>query len=344
MRERPTLQDIAAKVGVSLTTVSQTLNNKGAVSRKTRTRVLKAAEALGYQQRVAVAPRLNAQMTSVAMVVKHDPDASKPTNPFHYDIIKGIEKQCRALGLDLRYTSVDVDENSRTLEVPDILDNRDVHGVLMVGAVVEDGASFLGAVGDRPLVFVNGYLRGAPYDRVGIDNRSGAYDATRYLLEQGHRKIGFVGGGKGTHPSIGERREGYQGALEEADSDDKPRFADSLILRPDFAEPAAHTLLADNPEITAVVAASDNVAMGVMKAAAALGLRLPEDLSLVGFDNLSAVRHLSPPLTTMNIDKGYMGALAVRHLYDSPVFPERPATTLLVRPDLVVRASVSERG
>ena len=343
MRERATLRDIASRVGVSLTTVSQTLNNKGAVSQKTRTRVLKAAEALGYQQRVVVAPRLNAQMTSVAMVVKHDPDASKPTNPFHYDIIKGVEKQCRALGLDLRYTSVDVDENSRTLELPDILANRDVHGVLMVGAVVEDGPGFLEAVGDRPLVFVNGYLRGAPYDRVGIDNRSGAFDATKYLTEQGHRKIGFVGGGEGTHPSIGERREGYRLALLEAGIA-PPYFADSLILRPDFAEPAAHSLLSEEPGISAVVAASDNAAMGVMKAAASLGLRLPEDLSLVGFDNLSAVRHLSPPLTTINIDKAYMGALAVRHLYDSPVFPERPSTTLLVRPNLVVRSSVRERG
>ena len=130
-------------------------------------------------------------------------------------MIKGIEKQCRELGLDLRYTSVDVDENSRTLELPDILDNREVHGVVMVGAVVEDGPAFLNRVGERPLVFINGYLRGAAYDRVGIDNRAGGYDAARYLLEQGHKCVAFVGGGEGAHPSINERREGYLRALQE---------------------------------------------------------------------------------------------------------------------------------
>ena len=342
MGERTTLRDVAAQAGVSLTTVSQTLNNKGAISAGTRHKVMAAAERLGYQQRVLLEPRLAVQPSKLTMLIKRDPNEKTP-NPFHYYVIKGIEAQCWALGLELRFSSIAVDENSRILELPSAISLGATDGLLIVGAVVEDGRAFLDRLGERPVVFINGYLYGASYDRICIDNRAGAYDATAYLLEQGHTRIGFVGGGREVHPSVNERREGYLKALEDAEIDARRvnLCVDSFILTPDYAAVAAKKLLETHPEITALVGASDNVAMGIYKAAKSLSLRIPHDLSVVGFDNIHGVEHLTPPLTTMNIDKEYLGAAAVRHLYDAPARPQRPNLTTLVRPELLVRQSVA---
>ena len=345
MKERTTLRDVAAQAGVSSTTVSQTLNNKGAISASTRHKVMVAAEQLGYQARGLASPHVTGRLAKLTMLIKRDPDEKAP-NPFHYYVMKGIEAQCRQLGLELRYSSIAVDENSRVLELPSTASLGATDGLLIVGAVVTDGRAFLDRLGERPAVFINGYLRGANYDRICVDNRAGAYDATAYLLEQGHTRIGFVGGGREVHPSINERREGYLKALEEA-GETAPYSdlcADSFILTPDYAAVAARKLLVAHPEITALVGASDNVAMGIYKAAKSLGFRIPQDLSVVGFDNIHGVEHLTPPLTTMNIDKAYLGAAAVRHLYDAPSRPQRPNLTTLVRPELLVRQSVSSRS
>ena len=341
MGERATLRDIAVRARVSLTTVSQALNNKGAISKETRDKVLKTAERLGYQQRAPISPRLSQRPSKLTMLIKRDPDEKAP-NPFHYYVMKGIEEQCRQLGLELRYSSIAVDENSRVLELPAKSGLRQSDGVLIVGAVVEDGQAFLDRIGERPVVFINGYLRGASYDRICIDNRAGAYDATTYLLEQGHTRIGFVGGGRKVHPSINERREGYLRALEDAGLDASyGRCADSFILTPEYAATATKKLLKSRPEITALVGASDNVAMGIYKAAKSLNLRIPHELSVIGFDNIHGVEHLTPSLTTMNIDKEFLGAAAVRHLYDAPAHLNRPNLTTLVQPELIVRQSVS---
>ncbi len=339
MGVRATLRDVAGQAGVSLTTVSQALNNKGAISEGTRHKVIAAARQLGYEPRTLPAPRPQARPGKLTMLVKRDPDEKTP-NPFHYYVMKGVEAQCRQLGLELRFSSIAVDENSRVLELPAAPGLGHADGVLIVGAVVEDGVAFLAELGERPVVFVNGYLRGAGYDRVCIDNRAGAYDAARYLLEQGHTRVGFVGGGRDVHPSLNERREGYLRALTDAGIE-VSYCADSIVLTPDYAAAAARGLLEAHPDVTALVGASDNVAIGIYRAAARLGLRVPRDLSVVGFDNVHGVDHLTPPLTTMNIDKEFLGAAAVRHLYAAAAQPTRPHTTTLIRPDLVIRHSVA---
>lgn len=337
MNERATLKDIADLAGVSLTTVSQTLNNKGAISKSTRTRVLEVAEQLGYQQRSAKGSEV--RLSTLTMLVKRDPDEKSP-NPFHYYVMKGVEEQARQLGLELRFSSLSVDENSRALELPSQLDIRNTDGFLIVGAVVENGAAFSEHIGDRPAVFINGALQDADCDGVDIDNRKGTFEATRHLINQGHRYIGFVGGGKNTHPSIGERREGYARAMREQGLSDI-HFADSIILSPEYGAEATKELLENQPQLTALVAATDNVAIGALSAARTLGLSVPEDLSLVGFDDLPGVEHLSPPLSTMAVNKELMGSWGVKLLYDFAAQRDRPCLSVLVSPKLIPRSTVA---
>jgi LacI family transcriptional regulator len=337
MKARATLQDIALKAGVSLSTASQALNHRGAISAETRARVLEAAERLGYRRR-ATPPTGVRPLRSVAMLVKRDPRDDAANSPFYYFVIKGIEAASRQLGLELHFATVDVDDHSRVTAYPQVLEHAGVDGFVLVGAVITDGPDFVARLGSRPFVLIDGYLAGHGCDRVGIDNQAGARIATEYLIARGHRHIGFVGGDANAHPGLQERRAGYLEALREHGL--TPYLADSLVMTPSSAEPAARRLLTDTPQLTAIFAASDYVAMGVMRAAEALGRRAPEDLSLVGFDNLHLSEHLSPPLTTVGVDKHYLGVLGLRYLYESAVTLERPNVTLLVAPTLVERASV----
>lgn len=332
---KATVKDVAELAGVSPATVSQTLNNKGTISQGTRTKVLEAAQSIGYRHRSLIDQNQQA-LTMLTMVVKRDPDEKAP-NPFHYHIIKGIEQQCRNLDIDLRFSSINVDENSHAIETPAVLNSK-TDGFLLVGVVIDDGDSFLRMVGARPYVFVNGHLAQHSFDSVEADNRGGSYTATHYLIQNQHRRIAFLGGGKQVHPSINERRLGYQQAMQ--DHQLKPLVMDSMLLRPEQGIQTALTLLQNHPDITALVTGNDNLAISTMQAARTLGYVLPDDLSIIGFDDQQGVGHLTPALTTMHVDKTYMGCLGVQLLHNSALYPKQSHVITLVRPELIIRSSV----
>lgn len=333
---KATLKAVAQLAGVSLATASQTLNRKGAISQDTRERVLAAAHKLGYAHR-QLPLATNHAIGTITMVVKRDPE-EKVANPFHYRIIRGIEAQCRLLDITLHFATINVDENSHAVE-PLTLTEPDTDGLLIVGAVIDDPTTFAASVKDRPVVFINGQLIGQPYTNVEADNIAGSRAATRYLIEQGHRAIGFVGGGHKAHPSISQRREGYERMM--AEHQLPSHSIDSTLLRMETGVAAAHQLLTAHPELTALVTANDNLAIAAAKAARQLGYQLPENLSIIGFDDQHGVEHLTPALTTMRIDTDYMGRLGVNLLCEHASNPKRPTTTTLIHPKLVVRSSVA---
>lgn len=337
MSERATIKDIAQLAQVSLSTVSQVLNGKGMISAETRQRVLAASEQLGYKQSKQARP--SNQPNVLTMLVGREISEER-VNLFDYHVMQGIEAACRNLDLELRYATFEVDSFGNAKDYPKALEAPDSDGFLVVGGVIRDGHSFFKHVGNKPVLFINSYVYGVPYDYVGIDNRSGGFDATSYLLECGHQHIGFVGGAEDIHPSITERYEGYLQALKAQRVKDS-YAAPSSISNSEQVYEVAKTFLETYPFITAVVGATDLVAQGVIRAANERGRSVPEKLSVIGIDNLVAFnQNFSLPLTTMDIDKEYMGALAVRYLSSTPHGVKRPHVSLLVRPSLIVRSSV----
>jgi len=191
-----------------------------------------------------------------------------------------------------------------------------------------------------PVVLVDAYSESNAYDAVVSDNFQGAYRAVSYLIENGHRHIGLVGTTRRAYPSILERRRGYLEALRDHDIAET-YFAD-CILRHDESHVAAKQLLAQNPQITALFGANDRVTIAAMHAAFELGRRVPDDLSLVGFDDIDLAHLTSPALTTMQVDKINMGRIAVQALINRAHTPDIPPTTIALRPCLIERRSVKD--
>lgn len=338
-RSRVTMAEIAEESGVSLSTVSLVLRDKPGVGPDTRQRVLSVAKYLGY-----IPPNSNAQhkssLTTIGLILKAEPDLVPQANQFYSHVVAGIEAACRQQQINLLYATLPVDQDSYPLELPRMLIEGDTaDGLLLVGAFLDET---LAQVVDRqlsPIVLVDAYSASNHYDAIVSDNFNGAYQAVTYLIQHGHRHIGLVAGHPQAYPSIQERRRGYIQALQDNHISD-PYFADCHIINKNEIVNATTGLLQGNPQISAVFGANDEVVITVMEVAQTLGLHIPGDLSVVGFDDIALADCVSPSLTTMHVDKVGMGRLAVQLLVNRTQYPESSPVTAVIRPQLVERSSV----
>lgn len=338
MGKKPTLRDIANYADVALSTVSQALNNKPGVSLEMRERVLDAAQALGYRHKIVIETPNASAIKTIGLLTKRREDDTLIINPFYSHIIAGAERECSRHHIGLMYANIEVDANSKALSLPSMLLDERVDGVVVVGAFLEETISHISQRAGQNIVLVDAYTStGSSFDSVLIDNVAGGYAATRHLIENGHREIAIIGSLDYSYPSIQERRTGYLQALSTHNL--KPNIIDSALTRED-GYAATEFLLENLSSVTAIFACNDNVALGVMNALQNNGLSVPDDMSVVGFDNIDIAQEVTPALTTMHVDKVMMGAMAVRHLRDRVLDPERPSMKTLISSQLIERDSV----
>ena len=289
-RRRPTIYDVARLAGVSTATVSRALNDTGQVAEPKRIAIDAAVEQLGYRPNTIARSLVTRATQTIALLL---PDI---TNPFYAELVAGIQ----ALTLERDYTMLlcttdfDPEQEERYLR---LLRAKHVDGALVDGLVlpperiarfVEDGF---------PIVCLDRDVNSPAVPLVQVDNRMGARLATEHLLSLGHRRIAHI---MGAPARISEERVlGYRGALEAAGmSPDSARVALG-----NFTETGGHdamrSLLETEPGLTAVFAANDLSAIGAMNAIVASGRNVPDDVSIVGFDDLRLAQFTSPPLTTI---------------------------------------------
>jgi len=335
---KPRLQDVANLAGVSIGTASHALNNKSVVSPETRERVLLAATQLGYNLPSRTFQPSPKTLSTVGVLVKQHAGQDVPIDTFYGAVLSGAEHECKRNNISLLYSSVVVDEMSNVVEWTPLLEDPQVDGWLILGAFLQDTMRQLEGHVGASVVLVDSYAPHMMFDTVVINNEHGAYCAVSHLIEQGHRHIGLIGSAPNAYPSIRERRAGYLRALNEHGLT-TPYIEDSPLLRTASLE-ATKRLLTRHPEITAIFACNDDTAMAVMRAAYELGRRVPDDLSVVGFDNMEFASEIIPPLTTVHVDKMLMGALSVRQLIDRRQHPTRVPVTILVSTRMVIRDSV----
>lgn len=337
VRKKVTLADVARESGVSQATVSLALRNKPGVGEETREQVLQVAYRLGYPvDDVRPDPQLEG-VHHIGLVLKVRPDDDLQSNYFYAPVLAGIEAFCRQRQINLFYAHMAVDEDNNPIEPPRLLKEQETAGLLVVGALLDGAAIRMIERQQMPVVLVDAYATEGDYDAVVSDNEQGAYEAASYLIDQGHRHIGIVGSLPDSYPSIRERRNGYLRAL--AEHDLTPNLA-NCHHHPDVAVPAATAFLESHPHVTALFVCNDEVAIGVMQAAQSLGRKVPEDLSIVGFDDIQLARHVTPPLTTMRVDKIGMGRLAAQLLLNRIAYPEMGQVRVVMQPTLVTRHSV----
>lgn len=337
-----TLQDVAKLAGVSVGTTSQALNNNPKVTDETRSRVIDAARTLGYvfKERLNSSNAKPSSITVIGVLSKHDIGDVSLVNPFYNHIIAGIEAECRKQGISLMLSSIEVDLHNRPVEWPAMLDNKMVDGIIFIGTQVEDTAQAIKQRLDVPIVLVDSYAPKLYFDSILTDNFQGAEMAVQHLIELGHRHIGLIGSKENSVPSIADRRNAYIQMMKAHGIFNESYIENSELHRPD-AYKAAILLLQRYPEITAFFACNDDTAAGVMAAVVDFGLKVPRNISVVGFDNIALAGELSPPLTTIHIHKNWMGILGVRFLLERSANPEKPKTTTYISTQLVVRKSTA---
>jgi len=336
MTNKITISTIAAECDVSPTTVSLVLNEKPGVSDETRARVLSAARRLGYIPLVTE-PKKRARLGTVGMIVKTEPGMLPSSNPFYSQIIAGVDDACRDMGINLLFAMLPVNRHNQPVDKPPLLENSAVDGLLLVGTFIDQ--TIYDMMGQRPLptILVDGYSDTESYDMVVSDNFRAAYQAVEYLIHKGHRHIGLVGSEPDCYPSLNERRNGYLRALKENGL--TATYIANFNVNRSQGETETAQLLTDHPQITAVFCVNDNMAVGALRAARQLGWAVPDDLSIMGYDDTYLATTVSPPLTTMRVDTLAMGRAAVHLLALRLEKPDAARLTFVVHPELVERES-----
>lgn len=337
-----TLHDVAKLAGVSVGTASQALNNNPKVNSETRSRVIDAANTLGYviKEKQDYLAAHQSPVKVIGVLSKHDVGDVTLVNPFYSHICAGIEAECRKLGIGLMISGIEVDLHNRPVEWPAMLENKLVDGLIFVGTHIEDIAQAVKNHLDVPIILIDSYTSNHAFDCILTDNYKGAEMAVQHLLDLGHRHIGLIGSKQHSVPSIAERRMAYIHTLQALGVFDENYIYDSELSRPSAYE-GALSIIRLHSEISAIFACNDDCASGVLAAVRELGLRVPEDISIVGFDNISISSEYVPPLTTVHVHKNWMGILGVRFLLERAANPEKPKTTTLISTQLVVRKSTA---
>jgi LacI family transcriptional regulator len=334
-RKRPTQADVARLAAVSQPVVSYVLSGDAAapVSPETRRRVLAAIEELGYvPDRAARSLRLRRTLTIAGVI----PDI---TNPFYPAFERGIQDVAERHGHDLIVYNTDGDPAKEARCLRALLDGR-VDGVVAV--FFHLSARDLRPLLERHVAVVRleaGPKRvGAlPLDNVYVDNAAAARDAVAYLLDRGHRRIGTIAGRGGPRQA---RLQGYRRALAERGVPVDERLVCLTVFAEGGGQAAMAQLLALTPRPTAVFAANDLMAMGALIALREAGLRAPDDVAVVGFDDIPAARLVEPPLTTVAQFPERLGRRAAEFLFERLAGTAPPGGRSEAMPyELVVRRS-----
>lgn len=277
----------------------------------------------------------------MGLILKSEPGVAPRANPFYSHVLAGIEEICRQKKINLLYATLPVDVNNHPVEVPRLLLEESTDGLLVVGALLDDALAPVLRQKAMPIVLVDAYALSEKYDAVVSDNVHGAYQAMSYLIQRGHRHIGMVGSCPDGYPSLRERRQGYVQALKEHGLTEI-YFTDCTPNK-EAATEATTKLLSQHSQVTAVFGCNDETALAAMRAAQAFGRKVPEEFSVIGFDDIDLSQHVTPALTTMHVDKVGMGRMAVQLLVNRIEYPEAEPVTSVIRPRLIERDSVSTR-
>jgi LacI family transcriptional regulator, repressor for deo operon, udp, cdd, tsx, nupC, and nupG len=330
VNHRPTIYDVARLAGVSTATVSRALNGIGQIAPATRAAIEAAVEQLGYRPNTVARSLVTKSTQTIALLL---PDI---TNPFYAALVSGIEQHALARGYTMLLCTTEGDAE-REEQYLSLLRAKQVDGALVDGLRLppERIARF---VGDGfPIVCLDRDIESNAIPLVQVDNRLGGRLATEHLIRLGHRRIAHVTGARELGISE-ERLAGYRGAL--ADDVDE-----QLVVDGEFTEESGHTamlgLLERRPDLTAVFAANDLSALGVLSALSTSGRRVPDDVSVVGFDDLRLSAFTSPPLTTIQQPAIEIGQRATELLIDLTHGKSTPEVRHLLEPRLVVRGSTA---
>jgi DNA-binding LacI/PurR family transcriptional regulator len=332
--------DIAHLAGVSQATVSRALRGSPLVNEETRQRIRAAAEQLKYKVDKNASNLRSQQSGTLALLLFEDPTADEShINPFFLSMLGSITRACAQQGYDLLISFQQFSHDWHA----DYADTKKADGIILLGygdyLAYRDKLEKLVAQGTR-FVRWGAVLPDQPDVSIGCDNLDGGFAVAQHFVEQGCRRVAFLGDASSHYPEFFSRFRGYAAALEQAGLPVDPALQVNAESTERSGYEAMETLLARKVPFDAVFAASDLIAIGAMRALASRGLKVPDDVALAGFDDIPAASFVNPPLTTVVQNTKQAGEVLVDNLLR--LIRGEPAESAMLPVRLVVRRS-SER-
>jgi DNA-binding LacI/PurR family transcriptional regulator len=347
MVDSVTVKDVAREASVSVGTVSRVFNNHSNVSGEIRDRVLKAAAEVGYNRLVAKDPPMNNHRPIKEIgFLFYSPlhNGTAMSNPFWPHILNGVEREARQSHIKVIYQ--DIGEAKETpQELFSTIQNMKLGGILLVGPTDLETVRLLKRL-TIPIVLIANYVPGISVHSVVCDELEGALIAMHYLIKRGHRQIAFIDGSvllgsmSSKFYAVERRKIGYRTALIDAGLPVVPELIEQGDLGATGGYQACQRLLRRNIPFTALFCANDETAIGAMQALREAGRRIPEDVSIIGFDDIAMAAHLTPALTTIRVNKDALGSIAVKQLLELAKEPSEICTSTVLEVELIERDSV----
>ncbi len=329
-------KELALKLNVSPATISMVLNHKPGISEETRDRVLSAAKKYGYD--LSRYTYSLAETKNICFIIYKKNGQVVTDTPFFSDLTEGISNTCQTNGLSLNilyvYGNQPVEPQLKELY------EKDYHGLLLLATEMKPEEFLPFRNLPCPLVVLDCYYDDMNFDTVLINNIQGSYIATSHLIQRGFRRIGYL---KSSFPiaNFEERADGYFKALRSRNIKKNMDYVLELSPSIETAYLDMKSFLAkDIPLADAYFADNDLIAAGAMRALIESGIRLPEDVSIIGFDDIPMCNFLSPTLSTMRVEKQNFGMLAVNQLLNRIQNPSGSLVKLALSTQLILRESV----
>ncbi|NMM40011.1 LacI family DNA-binding transcriptional regulator [Pseudoalteromonas arctica] len=326
-----TIYEVSKLAGVSLATVSRVMNNNTNVSDATRKKVTIAMKELGYRPNSIAQSLASNCSNSVGLLV------SEIHGPFYGPMMGSIESTFRAQAKHVIIAAghSDVEHEQQAIE---FLINRNCDGLILHVEALSDEYLIELSKGKTPFVLLNRYIPEIAHHCIILDNVKGGYLAAKHMLEQGHINIAYISGPQWKKDAQ-DRLNGHKQALAEHNIP----FNEQLLYHGDFMEDSGaegFKYLHNNTQFSALICANDEMATGAIACARESALVLPEQLSVMGFDNVFFTRHIYPPLTTINYPINDMGKMAANWILSEVYKKTTPPIQTVFEPELVVRQSV----
>lgn len=336
MERKPTIKDIAAAARVSPTAVSMALNNRPRISDETRKRILRIAKRLNYQPNFLARSLVIKRSHTIGLII------TTIMNPFYPELAKGIEDKARELGYNIILCSTNYDLRLEKYDI-NMLRSKGVDGIIFSSVEIND-PNIRPLVEDHfPFIMVNRRIFHRTLDKkidyIVLDNFSGGYMAMEHLFKLGHRRIGIIAGTLNISTAA-KRTNGAKKLLSDHGLNFDPNLITECHFSKDLAFQATKKFLSMTKPPTAIFAENDYMALGVREAVLDGGLRIPDDMALVGFDDIVAAALKGVEITTVSQKKYEMGSLAVKILIDKIEKQSSPmANQIILEPELIIRKS-----
>lgn len=329
---KPSLKQISEITGFSLATVSNALNKKRGVNKETAEEILKVAQEIGYIDTSVI--------NKIKLVIYKKNGQIIDDTPFFNLLINGIEQECRESGYEMSIINIESQDSNYEEETMNLI-NEIGSSIILLGTELSPEDLALFKAGNCPIILLDYWDKSMDFNSVLINNQDSASMAINHLVKNGHREIGYLKG-KFRIQNFKQREAGYWSALNEHGLECKPEYSVVLSTTMDGSYKDMLDYLKTKPKLpTAFFADNDMIALGAMKALQELGYKVPKDISIIGFDDLSFCEISTPRLTSLRVPKQEMGRLAVKKMIEAIQGEDLPRSKIEVSTDFVERDSVN---